>query len=248
MDVVLAHADEHVAFQINPVRRGIVPGEISFQDVVSPLKDNPALRLNDGIVAERDQFVRLKIPRSLLRVFHRYGEHIRSGIRMDRRTKKKRQQSYGRANRFCHKPEHSARQGHNHGHGKLPVASSVRTHYKNAPHRSVFKRITPQQRFFCITRTNCRTLSRSLSTSASLAGVPFEKQCGVYSSPFFKQKKPSVIPRRRGAAKKRGSFFRFIHNFSAIRNGGCFHARLPSRILVPVFSPAKRLSVEVPCF
>ena len=178
MDVVLAHADEHVAFQINPVCRGIVPGEISFQDVVSPLKDNPALRLNDGIVAERDQFVRLKIPRSLLRVFHRYGEHIRSGIRMDRRTKKKRQQSYGRANRFCHKPEHSARQGHNHGHGKLPVASSVRTHYKNAPHRSVFKRITPQQRFFCITRTNCRALSRSLSTSASLAGVPFEKQRG----------------------------------------------------------------------
>ena len=108
----------------------------------------------------------------------RTGEHIRSGIRMDRRTKKKRQQSYGRANRFCHKPEHSARQGHNHGHGKLPVASSVRTHYKNAPHRSVFKRITPQQRFFCITRTNCRTVSRSLSTSASLAGVPFEKQRG----------------------------------------------------------------------
>lgn len=84
----------------------------------------------------------------------------------------------GAQTRFCHKPEHSARQGHNHGHGKLPVASSVRTHYKNAPHRSVFKRITPQQRFFCITRTNCRALSRSLSMPASLAGVPFEKQRG----------------------------------------------------------------------
>lgn len=160
---------------------------------------------------------------------------------MDRRTKKKRQQSYGRANRFCHKPEHSARQGHNHGHGKLPVASSVRTHYKNAPHRSVFKRITPQQRFFCITRTNCRALSRSLSMPASLAGVPFENNaascsgsCGVYSSPFFKQKTLGYSPPP-GGGEKRGSFFRFIHNFPEIRNGGCFHARLPSRILVPVF-------------
>ena len=179
-----------------------------------------------------------------------------AAYRMDRRTKKKRQQSYGRANRFCHKPEHSARQGHNHGHGKLPVASSVRTHYKNAPHRSVFKRITPQQRFFCITRTNCRALSRSLSTSASLAGVPFEKQRGFMLlvraectlAHFSNKKNPRLFPAAGGRRKKRGSFFRFIHNFSAIRNGGCFHARLPSRILVPVFSPAKRLSVEVPCF
>lgn len=131
---------------------------------------------------------------------------------------------------------------------------AFRTHYKNAPHRSVFKRITPQQRFFC-TLEPIAGRYRSLSTSPPSRGCLLKNNaascsgsCGVYSSPFFKQKKPSVIPRRRGAAKKRGSFFRFIHNFSAIRNGGCFHARLPSRILVPVFSPAKRLSVEVPCF
>ena len=181
---------------------------------------------------------------------------VSGSTRMDRRTKKKRQQSYGRANRFCHKPEHSARQGHNHGHGKLPVASSVRTHYKNAPHRSVFKRITPQQRFFCITRTNCRALSRSLSMPASLAGVPLKNNTALHAlvrmrnllAHFSNKKNPRLFPAAGGRRKKEDPFSDSSITFPRYEMGDVSTPVYRPESLSLFFSPAKRLSVEVPCF
>ena len=62
MDVVLAHADEHVAFQIDPVRRSVIPGEIGFQNIITALEDDTALGFDDGVVAQGNQLVGLKIP------------------------------------------------------------------------------------------------------------------------------------------------------------------------------------------
>ena len=62
MDVVLAHTDEHVAFQVHPVRRSVIPGEIGLQDIVPALENNPALRFDNGVVAQRSQLVGFKVP------------------------------------------------------------------------------------------------------------------------------------------------------------------------------------------
>ena len=202
----LAHADEHVAFQINPVCRGIVPGEISFQDVVSPLKDNPALRLNDGIVAERDQFVRLKIPRkppskssigmvsTSVAAYEWTGEQRKSASR-----------AMGAQTVFV-TSRNIPRGEQHHGTVNFLLHPAFGRTIKMLRTGACLKRITPQQRSFVSLEPiagRYPEASQRLPPSGCLLKTTrlHALDVRVYSSPF--SNKTSSYSRRRGRRKKR---------------------------------------------